>query len=97
MYNITFEVRGFDKNLEKDDGTSWGLFHNEACAKLMWETVSKKFGSKTNSFYVKEINPKLGNVLNGLTGIDRKFKEAELDAEFNAQSDFYEQEENQIW
>tara|TARA_B110000908_G_C10222387_1_gene436052 strand:- start:1427 stop:1780 length:354 start_codon:yes stop_codon:yes gene_type:complete len=25
----------------------------------------------------------LGNVLNGLTGIDRKFKEAEIDAEFD--------------
>ena len=25
-----------------------------------------------------------------LTGIDRKFKEAELDADYNAQSDYYE-------
>ena len=32
----------------------------------------------------------IGNVLNSLTGIDRKFKEAELDAEFNAVSDYYE-------
>jgi len=32
-----------------------------------------------------------------LTGIDRKFKEAELDADYNAMSDHYEQEENQIW
>lgn len=43
------------------------------------------------------ITKPIGNVLNGLTGIDRKFKEAELDAEFNAMSDHYEQEENQIW
>jgi hypothetical protein len=30
----------------------------------------------------------IGNVLNGLTGIDRQFKEAELDAEFNAASEW---------
>ena len=30
-----------------------------------------------------------------LTGIDRKFKEAELDADYNAMSDYYE--DNPIW
>ena len=30
-----------------------------------------------------------------LTGIDRKFKEAELDAEYNAMSDYYE--DNPEW
>ena len=31
------------------------------------------------------------------SGIDRNFKEDELNEDFNAQSDYYEQEENQIW
>jgi len=30
-----------------------------------------------------------------LTGIDRKFKEAELDADYNAMSDYYE--DNPLW
>tara|TARA_B110000967_G_scaffold136118_1_gene138928 strand:+ start:200 stop:400 length:201 start_codon:yes stop_codon:yes gene_type:complete len=56
-YNTKFEVRGFNPSLEKDDGTSWGIFHNEACAMLMWETVSKKFGTRTQSFYTIETPP----------------------------------------
>ena len=32
-----------------------------------------------------------------LTSIESNFKEDELNEDFNAQSDYYEQEENQIW
>jgi len=82
MYNTTvkshmpiLEVRGFNKSQEKDDGTSWGIFTNEACARIMWETISKKFGTKTQSFYIKEMvgsKPKL-------TGIMGRFREAQVE------------------
>ncbi len=82
MYNTTvkshmpiLEVRGFNKSQEKDDGTSWGIFTNEACARIMWETISKKFGTKTQSFYIKEMvgsKPKA-------TGIDKRFQEDMID------------------
>ena len=32
-----------------------------------------------------------------LTSIESNFKEDELNEDFNAQSDYYEQKENQIW
>ena len=53
MYKNTFEVRGFDKTNEKDDGTSWGLFHNESIANIMLAELSRRFGTHTTSFYVK--------------------------------------------
>tara|TARA_R100000951_G_scaffold30803_1_gene26444 strand:+ start:359 stop:652 length:294 start_codon:yes stop_codon:yes gene_type:complete len=84
MYKNTFEVRGFDKTNEKDDGTSWGLFHNESIANIMLAELSRRFGTHTTSFYVKELNPK-----SVLTGIDRKFKEAEIDADYQAMDDYY--------
>jgi len=59
-------------------------------------TVNAKYRIRTVFPEVSFINTwidkpePLGNVLNGLTGIERQFKEAELDAEFNAVSDYYE-------
>ncbi len=50
-----FEVRGFDKIKEKDDGSSWGLFHNKSLADIMLAELSRRFTGISKSFYIKEI------------------------------------------
>tara|TARA_R110001592_G_scaffold311_2_gene1810 strand:- start:29 stop:334 length:306 start_codon:yes stop_codon:yes gene_type:complete len=69
------------------------------CNREEIEAENRKKDEKYDKTFTKNLWSRTPKKINGsypkLTGIDRKFKEAELDADYNAMSDHYE--DNPQW